>query len=366
MKVLILANNDMGLYKFRRELLEELVKENEVSFCVPEGKFTEAIREIGCRFIPCTLMDRHGTNPVNELRLLGFYKKVLRDVRPDVVFTYTIKCNAYGGIACARLGVPYVANVTGLGTAVENGGWMQKISLTLYRMGLRKAQKVFFQNGDNRDFMLSRGIVKGEYDMIPGSGVNLARYGVRPYPAGDTVDFVFVARVMKEKGIDQYLEAAKAIRKKHPETRFHICGACEQDYRETLDRLNADGTVVYHGLVADMGPIYEMDCCTVHPSYYPEGISNVLLESAATGRPIITTDRPGCREVIDDGVNGFIVKQKDSEDLIRQLERFLSLSAAERRAMGLAGRAKIEREFDRQIVVRKYMDELARAGKAKS
>jgi galacturonosyltransferase len=358
MRVLILANIDMGLYKFRRELLEELVKENEVYFCVPDGEFVESIKEIGCKFVPCTLMNRHGTNPIQELKLISFYKKTMREIKPDIVFTYTIKCNAYGGMACASLSVPYVANVTGLGTAIENGGLMQKISLTLYKMGLRKAQKVFFQNTENRDFMVSRGLVKGAYDMLPGSGVNLNQYEVFPYPDGETVDFVFIARVMKEKGIDQYLDAAKEIRKHHPETRFHICGFCEPEYDGRLQEEADKGMVIYHGLVADMKPIYQMISCTVHPTYYPEGLSNVLLESAASGRPIITTDRSGCREVVEDGVNGYVVKQQDSQDLIEKIEKFLSLRVDERKAMGLAGRAKVEREFDRQIVIRKYLDEV--------
>ena len=358
MRVLILANIDMGLYKFRRELLEELVKENEVYFCVPDGEFVEPIKQLGCKFVPCTLMDRHGTNPVKELKLISFYKKILRDIKPDIVFTYTIKPNAYGGMACTSLGVSYVANVTGLGTSIENGGLMQKVSLTLYKLGLRKAQKVFFQNTENRDFMVKHGVVKGPHDMLPGSGVNLNQYQVFPYPDEDTVDFVFIARVMKKKGIDQYLDAAKEIRKRHPETRFHICGFLEQDYEKQLQELNKNGTVIYHGLVPDMTEIYRMVSCTVHPTYYPEGLSNVLLESAASGRPIITTDRSGCREVVEDGVNGFVVKQQDSQDLIAKIEKFLSLSVDERKAMGLAGRAKVEKEFDRKIVIRKYMDEV--------
>lgn len=360
MRVLILANIGLGLYKFRRELLEELVKENEVFFCIPDDEFVDPIKKIGCKFIDNSLLDRHGTNPIQELKLINYYKRVLHDVKPDIVFTYTIKCNAYGGMACASLGVPYVVNVTGLGTAIENGGLMQKISLALYRMGLRKAQKVFFQNTENRDFMVNHGIVKGSYDMLPGSGVNLKQYEVFPYPNGETVDFVFIARVMKEKGIDQYIDAAKEIRKRHPETRFHICGFCEQNYENLLKELTDNGTVVYHGLVADMRPIYQMISCTVHPTYYPEGLSNVLLESAASGRPIITTDRSGCREVVEDGVNGYVVKQQDSKDLIDKIEKFLSLRVDERKAMGLAGRAKVEREFDRKIVVRKYMEEVKR------
>lgn len=358
MRVLILANIGLGLYKFRRELLEELAEDNEVFFCIPNDEFVDPIKKLGCQFIDNPLLDRHGTNPIKELKLISFYKKVLRDVKPDIVFTYTIKPNAYGGMACASLGVPYVANITGLGTSIENGGLMQKISLALYKRGLRKAQKVFFQNTENKDFMVGKGVVKGPYDMLPGSGVNLNQYNVFPYPDGDAVDFVFIARVMKEKGIDQYLDAAKEIRKRHPETRFHICGFCEQNYEGLLKELNDNGTVIYHGLVSDMTEIYKMISCTVHPTYYPEGLSNVLLESAASGRPIITTDRSGCREVVEDGVNGYVVKQQDSKDLIEKIEKFLGLSIDERRAMGLAGRAKVEREFDRKIVIKKYLGEV--------
>lgn len=357
-RVMILANNDVGLYKFRRELVEALLKEHEVYICLPDGDFVEKLSEMGCKFISCDLLDRHGTNPEKELKLLAWYKKILKEHKPDIVFTYTIKPNVYGGAACASLGVPYVANITGLGTAVENGGVMQKITLTLYRFGLRRAQKVFFQNTENRDFMLAKGVVKGAYDMLPGSGVNLSHYQVWDYPDGETVDFVFIARVMKEKGIDQYLEAAEAIRKTHSETRFHVCGACEQDYRQELENLQTQGIIIYHGLVKDMTQIYKMAACTVHPTYYPEGLSNVLLESAASGRPIITTNRAGCREVVDDGVNGFVVREKDSQDLIEKIEKFLSLTIEERKKMGLAGRKKVEREFDRNIVVEKYLGEI--------
>ena len=358
MKVLILANSASGLYNFRCELLENLIKTNEVYFCVPGGERVKSIKEIGCKFVPCTLIERHGTNPIKELKLINFYKKTLKTIKPDIVLTYTIKCNVYGGMACAKLGIPYVANVTGLGTAVENGGLMQKITLMLYKMGLRKAQKVFFQNGENRDFMLKHGVVKGEYDLLPGSGVNLDRYKVYPYPDEENVDFIFVARIMKEKGIDQYLNAAKEIRQHHPECRFHVCGFCEQDYEEELKVLNENGTIIYHGVVSDMKPIYRIAACTVHPTYYPEGLSNVLLESCASGRPIIATDRSGCREVVEDGVNGYVVRQQNSQDLIEKIEGFLRLSVEERKAMGLAGRVKVEREFDRQIVVQKYLDEI--------
>lgn len=358
MKVMILSNNDIGLYKFRKELLEELVKENEVYICLPMGEFIPTLEALGCKFIACELLDRHGTNPVKELKLISWYKKILKEFKPDIVFTYTIKPNVYGGMACAALGIPYVENITGLGTAVENPGPMQFVTVNLYKYGLRKAQKVFFQNTENRDFMLKKGAIKGAYDMLPGSGVNLNNYTVSEYPKGDTVDFVFVSRIMKEKGIDQYLDAAKEIRNRHPEARFHICGFCEQEYEEELQKLNENGTIIYHGLVKDMTAIYKQMGCTVHPTYYPEGLSNVLLESAASGRPVITTNRSGCREVVENGINGYVVEEKNAQDLIEKIELFLSKSYDERKEMGLAGRAKVENEFSRQIVIDKYLSVL--------
>ena len=356
-KVLILANNDGGLYNFRRELVEKLVKEYEVYICVPEGKRIPFFKELGCQFVPISF-DRHGTNPFSEIKLLKTYKDIIKKVNPDIVFTYTIKPNVYGGMACANLGIPYVANITGLGTAVENGGIMQIITLYLYKIGLRKAQKVFFQNTENRDFMLSKGVITGHYELLPGSGVNLGGYKLLDYPDGEEVHFVFIARIMKEKGIDQYLEAAKHIRAKYPQTRFHVCGRCEQRYEEILEQFQKEEIIIYHGRVDDIAAMHKISSCTIHPSYYAEGMSNVLLESCACGRPIITTNRAGCRDVVDDGVNGYIVQQKDAHDLIEKIEKFLQLSIDERKKMGVAGRKKVEQQFDRNIVIEKYVGEI--------
>lgn len=370
MKVLILANSDIGLYKFRKELISELLHPGsflddrtaepcEVFISLPNGDFVPELVDLGCVFID-TPIDRHGTNPIAELKLKSRYKQIIQDVRPDIVFSYTIKPNIYGGMACKALKIPCIMNITGLGTAVENGGVLQKIMLLLYRLALPGAQKVFFQNSENERFFADHNLAAGKHDMLPGSGVNTDHYSVLPFPSEDTVEFVFISRIMKEKGIDQYLEAAKAIRKKYPQTRFHICGACEPEYDGELQKLVDDKTVMYHGLVKDVAAIHKVTHCTVHPTYYPEGMSNVLLEACASGRPIITTDRAGCREIIDDGGNGFVVKQKDSDDLIDKLEAFINLPYEQKKAMGLAAREKVEKEFDRQIVVRKYLDEVNR------
>ena len=361
MKVLILANNSVGLFKFRRELLEALLaNKHEVFISLPNGDFIEDMLQMGCHVIE-TEISRHGTNPLTDLALTKKYCSIIKTVKPDIVFTYTIKPNVYGGIACQLCKVPYVANVTGLGTAVENGGILQKITLALYRTGLRKAKRIFFQNQANQNFMLRHKVVKSAYFLLPGSGVNLERYAPLPYPdETDGIHFVFISRIMREKGIEQYLDAALSLRarRSNPPLFFHICGFCEAEYQGKLDEYIKNGTVIYHGMVRDVREIHKISHCTIHPSFYPEGISNVLLESCASVRPIITTDRSGCKEVVDDGVNGYVVKQRDSEDLIQKIEKFLALTHEQKMQMGLAGRAKVEKEFDRKIVVDAYMKEM--------
>ncbi len=356
-KVLFVSNVSGGLFSFRRELIETVAQRNKVVILASNTGHVEDFKNMGCEFENVS-MEYHGTNPITELKLISEYKNRIRRMAPDIVLTYTIKPNIYAGMACASLNIPYVANITGLGVAVENSGLMQKPMLRLYKYGLRKAQKVFFQNQFNMDFMINQKIVTSPYELIPGSGVNLERYHLLKYPKGETVDFVFIARIIKEKGIDQYLDAAKFIRKKYPQTRFHVCGGCGLAYKKILDELTADGTIIYHGKISDVVGMHKISWCTIHPTYYPEGMSNVLLESCACGRPIITTDRPGCREIVDNGINGFVIKQKDSNDLIEKVEKFLDLSWENKREMGLAGRAKMEQEFDRNIVIQNYLKEI--------
>lgn len=364
-KVLFLVNHDVVIYNFRLELVERLLSDGHgVVISSPYGERIDDLKKLGCQYKEIN-MSRHGTNPFKDLKLLLCYKRLLREVKPDIVFAYTIKPNIYGGIACRLSKIPCVVNVTGLGTAVENGGVIQKITTVLYRFAFAKVKKVFFQNEENLQFFVKKKIAdESKYQLIPGSGVNLDRFSPIEYPTDNSkIEFAFISRIMKEKGIDQYIDAAKAIKEKYPDTVFHICGFCEQDYENKLKVLENDGVITYHGMVRDVKGMLANIHCTVHPTYYPEGIANVLLESSACARPIITTDRSGCREVIDDGITGFIVKQKDSADLIEKIERFLGLSWEEKQAMGLAGRKKVENEFDRQIVVEAYIEELESAVK---
>lgn len=360
MTILILANNDGGLYGFRRELIEALIEEGHtVVASVPDGLYIEKLRNLGCELDICDSLERHGTNPLKELGLIHYYKKLLRRIRPDIVFTYTIKPNVYGGWLCGKMHIPYVVNITGLGTAVEKGGLMQCAMLILYRQGVKHAQKVFFQNKENQAFMLQHHVVTGAYELIPGSGVNTERFPLLDYPDEDQkIRFLFISRIMKEKGIEQYLQMAKIIKVKYPYTEFHICGFCEKEYQGELDKCCEDGVVIYHGEIQNVSDFLKSIHCVVHPTFYPEGLSNVLLEACSSGRPIITTNRAGCREVVDDGVNGYMVPQKDTQRLIEAVEKFLQLTDAERRRMGLVARKKVERRFDRRIVIEKYLEEV--------
>ncbi len=366
LNILILSNVSFGLYFFRAELLERLCQDHSVSVIAEDdggmnGKRSE-IEAMGVNFIEFKV-HRRGINPFQDVKLWRFYKSQIKKLKPDVVLTYTIKPNVYGGLACASLGVPYIANITGLGTALERKSLLQKICLFLYKKGLRKAKKVFFQNQDNFNFMLKHRIVRDNYDLLPGSGVNLERFSPSEYPKGNEINFVFVGRIIKEKGVDQYFDAARLLRRKYPQTRFHVYGYLERGYRELVERLYNENVIVYHGVGDDMPSVYRAAHCAVLPTYYPEGTSNVLLEACASARPIVTTDRPGCREVVVDGRNGFVVKQKDSDDLARVLERFINLPASEKEQLGLNARKYVEARFDREIVVQKYLDEITNIGK---
>lgn len=361
-RILILGNSHLVVFKFRRELIEELVADgNDVWVCFPNGPFgegQEAADHYGCHFIE-NHMERRGTNAAKDISVIIEYFSIIKRVKPDVVLGYTVKPDVYGGIVCRLLNIPFIPNITGLGKGLDEAGLVQKITIFLYKFALKKARCVFFQNGSDKAFFDSHGIKYKKYVIIPGSGVNLCRFQPLPYPdENDPIRFIYIARVMKAKGIEEYFKAAHAIKEKYPETEFHICGYCEEDYKDAIKTKRASGEIIYHGLVDDVKE-YESFChCVVLPSFHPEGISNVLLEGAACARPLITTDHVGCKETVADGITGYIVKQQDSDDLIEKMLRFIALPYNKKVQMGIEGRKKIEAEFNRQIVVDAYAKEL--------
>lgn len=357
-KVLFLVNHDVVIYNFRLELVERLLNDgHEVHVSSPYGDRIKDLIDLGVIYHEIN-MDRHGMNPLKEMKILSVYHRLINDINPDIVLGYTIKPNIYGAIAAKKAGIPFVANITGLGTAVENSGIKQQIIVCMYKYAFSNIQKVFFQNTENMQFFVDKKIAVNKHELLPGSGVNLSRFNVLEYPSEEKISFAFISRIMKEKGIDYYLEAAKTIKEKYNNIEFHVCGFCEAEYEGKLQEFADKGIVKYHGMIRDISGFLKDIHCVIHPTYYPEGISNVLLEACASGRPIITTDRSGCREVVEDRVNGYKIKQKDNESLIRAVEEFISLKHDEKISMGLSGRKLVEEKFDRNIVVNKYVKEI--------
>lgn len=354
-RILVLTNNIGGLHSFRKEVMKALVDiGHEVYISVPnDDERRKYFEEIGCKIIK-TGFNRRGMNPIADFKLLLAYWRLLKRVKPHAVLSYTIKPNIYGGMACRLAKVPQIANVTGLGDAVENGGWLNKLTVALYKLGIGKAIQVFFQNTSNRDYCLRQGIVNTKSVILPGSGVNLEHHTYQHYPSEGPIKFLFIGRLLKDKGINEFFELAETIKQKHPQTEFQILGQVEGDYQQQLKEFVSKGMVTYLGVTSDVRPYLSKVHCTIMPSYH-EGMSNVNLESAANGRPVITTDVPGCRETVDNGVTGFLVKSKDSQDLINGVEMFLTLPYEQKKQMGLAARRKVEHQFDRQIVVQSYL-----------
>ncbi len=362
--VLILVNHDLVVYNFRLELVERLLEEGyEVHISSPYGERIDALKALGIRYHEIS-MERHGMNPIAEIRILKEYFRLMHTVKPLAVLGYTIKPNIYGAFTAKFVHVPFIANITGLGTAMGNGGISQRVMAMLYRAAFTKVRRVFFQNQEDEKVFSAYQIANDRHSLLPGSGVNLQRYPVTTLPecgdgkTGSPVQFAFISRIMKEKGIEQYLAAAKVVKRHFPETEFHVCGFCEDEYKGRLGAMTADGTVKYHGMIRDVSGFIASMHCIVHPTYYPEGLSNVILESCSSGRAVITTDRTGCREAVENGKNGYLVPEKNTAELVKAVERFIKLSYKEKAAMGLEGRKMTEQKFSRQIVVGKYMDEI--------
>lgn len=359
MKILVLSNNDVGLYKFRKELIQELIKQNNtVYICLPEGEFIESLKKLGCKYIPCNYLERRGTNPFKDIKLIHFYRRIVNEYVPDVVLTYTIKPNIYGGLVCRMNRVPYIVNVTGLGTSIENGGLLSFITCTLYKTGIRNAECVFFQNSANQRVFVERKIVKGKTVLIPGSGVNLEVHKFEEYPQEENeIRFLFIGRIMKDKGIEELLSAIKQLRVCNPKVLLDIVGGYDEDYSQQIRAAEKEGIVKYYGQQSSVHEFIKKAHCVVLPSYH-EGMANVLLEAASTGRPVIASKIPGCAETFDEGTSGIGCEVKNTDSLVEAMASFVSLPLEDKKAMGRAGRIKIEKEFDRNIVIQAYTNEL--------
>lgn len=365
--VALLTNNDDDIYCFRKELIEEIINSGyEMLISCPDGEKFELMRHIEYRYDDPDI-DRRGTNIVADMKLFLHYFNLFRKNKPSVVLTYTAKPNVYAGIAAHLLGIPVISNVTGFGSVLNESGLKQKLIMSLFKFSFRRSACVMFQNSTNMKLAEESGMVKGEHKLIPGSGVNTERYPLQPYPDGgngkdgEKIVFNYIGRILHDKGVDDYIEAAKRIKAEYPNTEFNMLGfiePTEMHYEKLLSELGEKGIVKYRGSQKDIKPFVAASHATIHPSTYGEGMSNVLLESASSGRPIISTDNPGCMETFVDGETGFIYHGGDVDALCAQIKKFLALPNKERKSMGEKGREYIKANFSREKVIEAYLEKI--------
>ena len=365
--IALLTNNDDDVYCFRKELIEGFIDEGyEMLISCPDGPKFELMRDIPFIYDNPDI-DRRGTNPIADAKLMYHYWRLFRKHRPAVVLTYTAKPNVYASIAAHWLGIPVINNLTGLGSVVNESGLKKAFIMWLFKLAYQKSACMMFQNATNMQVAIDAGMVKGDYKLIPGSGVNTDRYPLQPYPdggdgkTGAPVVFNYIGRVLKDKRVDDYIEAAKRIKRNYPQTEFNILGfiePTEMHYDAELKQLGEQNIVLYRGSQKDVKPFVARAHCTIHPSTYGEGMSNVLLESASSGRFLITTDNPGCLETVEEGKTGFIYHGEDVDALVDAIKRFLALPNETRKKMGEAGRQRVKDNFSREIVVKAYKSKI--------
>ena len=357
MKIAIIANSSKGLWGFRQDLIQELIRNNVVIAITPNNGSWDELIDIGCNMMNLPV-DRRGMNPLKDINVFLKYREMLKREKPDLVITYTIKPNVYGGLACRLAHIPYAINITGLGTAFENGGLLKKLVIMMYSVACKNAKIVFFENEENRQIFIKERIVKEiQTHRLNGAGVNLDKYRLTEYPEGDKIKFLFMGRVMAEKGINELFEAMKKLITNGVNCELHVLGGYEEDYKEKIDKYESEGWLYYHGYQKDVRPYIEKCHCFVLPSWH-EGMANTNLESAASGRPLITSNIPGCMEAVVDGVSGFLAERKNAEDLYRVMKKFGELPYEDRKAMGLAGRKHMEEVFDKKKVVEETIQNL--------
>lgn len=349
---------------FRSGLIRALVAAGyEVIALAPQDTYSSQLARLGCRFIAMP-MDNNGTHPGRDLMLLVRYLRVLRSLQPGAYLSYTVKPNIYGSMAAHWLNIPVVNNIAGLGTAFIKGGWLNRVVRHLYRAALSRSARVFFQNSDDRDLLTSGRLVAAEKtDTLPGSGIDLQKFVPHTLPTEPPVRFLLVARMLWDKGVGEFVAAARILKQRNLNVECCLLGFLDSENPVAvpagqIDEWEQEGVVSYLGISDDVAEQLNKASCVVLPSYR-EGLPRALLEAAAMARPVIATDAVGCRDVVNDGMSGYLCRLRDPEDLADKMEQIAALSPAERRAMGLRGRAKVEREFDEKIVIQRYLDAVA-------
>jgi glycosyltransferase involved in cell wall biosynthesis len=365
MRILITSNTTWNIVNFRMGLVRALLASGHEVLCAsPPDGYETTLQKLPIKFIPIHI-DAKGTNPFHDIKLLYRYARLFYEENIDVVITYTIKPTIYAGIAAQLTGTRKIHVITGLGTAFLRKGWLQWGVTQLYRIALRRSVRVFFQNSDDRALFLENTIVPAaSTEIMPGSGVDTSHFSIAPMPDAPPVRFLLIARMLWDKGIGEFIAALRQLRAEGWPVEGTLLGFVGVDNpsaipEATIRQWEAEGIVRYGGATTDVRPCIAKAHCVVLPSSYREGVPRSLLEAAAMGRPIITTDAPGCRDTVDPQVSGFLVPPKDALALAQAMRAFLRLAPEERSRMGLAGRAKIVAQFDEGMVIATYMRILA-------
>jgi len=360
-KVVIAVNTAWNLYNFRAGLIRALLEQGyEVVAIAPFDEYAKRLEALGCRFVPVPMSNR-GTHPCRDFLLFCRFFLLLRKEKPSIFLGYTVKPNVYGSSAAHLLGIPVINNISGLGSVFIKNGLLARLVRILYRVALSCSARVFFQNDEDREEFVSEGLVALSIaDRLPGSGINLTKFAPAPLPGSSSIRFLLIARMLWDKGVGEFVEAARLLKRRGVNAEFCLLGFMDVENptaisREQMNEWLAEGVVGYLGVSDSVQEEIAQADCVVLPSYR-EGTPRTLLEAAAMARPIVTSDAVGCREVVDDEINGYLCKLKDASDLADKMERIMSMSVVKREAMGLRGREKVEREFDENIVIRKYID----------
>ena len=370
--ILLIANTTGCLLNFRHGLLKRLLADGyKVITLAPynsqEAYSTDAVKELESWGITCKDIDFNskGMNPIEDLKLVKTYIKEFKLIKPDIILSYTIKSNIYGSVAARKLGIPILANITGLGNLYANPTILTNVADVLYKWGFKKTHTVFFQNQDDMDLFISKKNVKADQcGRLPGSGINLEKFKPQEKESENgNIKFLVIARLIWDKGIEYYIDAIKKLKPKYNNLEFQILGELGVNNpsaipKDQVDSWISQGLINYLGTSSDVRNIIKEVDCMILPSIYREGVPRTLIEGSSMGKPIITTDNVGCRDIVEHGYNGYLCKKRDSNDLAEKIELFLNLSDKEKEIMGNNGRQKAIDEFNEEIVISRYLDRM--------
>lgn len=353
MRILFLSNLLSYTYNFRKEIIDAFVSQGHSVYVAcdidDEKKREELESEASIIEVP---FNGKGTSLKEELALINRYLKIIKKYSPDIVFSFTIKMNLYGGLVCRLKHTKFVPMITGLGE-LEKKGKLRSLLLFLHRIVMPYAKCVVFQNEDNRLFFDQNKIRYKKAVIVPGSGINLDKFKYVDYPQGNITRFSFLGRLIEAKGIKEYLECAKRL--SSPLVEFYAAGPIDNEYKEEVSTLEKEGKLHYMGILSDSRNYLSLSSCLVLPTFHPEGLSNVILEAEAIGRPVICTNRTGCKEIVEDTINGLYCHSQNVDNLESVMKKFIALPVSKREEMGREGRRIVENKFDRKLVVENYL-----------